>query len=212
MIIKASLRDAATPVNALRAQGLVPAEFYGPGVPNQHLSVVSKDLAIALREAGESTVITLEVAGKKFPARIQDIQRDVLGMEFQHVDFRAVRMDQKTAVHVHLEFVGVSPSVKAGHIVNHVMTEVEVEGLPGDIPHHFEVDISGLVNPGDSLHAKDISLPKTLKLLTPEDAILVSVAEFHEEVEEVTPVVAAAVEGEAAAEASKEAGETPAEK
>mgnify|MGYP000465856522 CR=1 FL=1 len=192
MQIKASLRDLSKTVNALRREGLVPAELYGPGITNQHLVVTLKELQAALKEAGESSVITLELAGKKYPVRIQDIQRDTFGLDIHHADFRLVKMDQKTKVRVILKFVGNAPAAKAGYIINHGMSEIEVEGLPGDIPNHIEVDVSSLTQPGDFLHAGSLRLPKGVSLITAPESIIASVVEFQEEpVEEVAETSAA---------------------
>ncbi len=44
------------------------------------------------------------------------------------------------------------------------MNEIEIECLPGDLPEFLEVDLSK-VEAGQSLHAKDIALPKGVSLV-----------------------------------------------
>ena len=56
-----------------------------------------------------------------------------------------------------------SEDVKLGHnLVNHVMTELEVNCLPSDLPEFIEIDLSGL-KPKATLIVSDIKLPKGVK-------------------------------------------------
>lgn len=128
---------------ALRKEGFIPAELYGRGFENAHLAISKKDFQKAFEEAGESTIINLLIGSEKRPALVHDIQKDFLTDEIIHIDFHQVRMDEKITAHVPLEFTGESPAVKefAG-ILNKTISEIEVEALPGDLPRHFEVDIS----------------------------------------------------------------------
>jgi len=82
-----------------------------------------------------------------------------------HVDFQ--RVDATTRLHmkVPLHFFGddQSPAVKSdGCIANHVLSEIDVVCLPGDLPEFIKVDLSGL-HKGGSLHLADIPLPKGVK-------------------------------------------------
>ncbi|MCM3109059.1 50S ribosomal protein L25, partial [Bacillus velezensis] len=64
----------------------------------------------------------------------------------------------------------VSPAVKlSSAIVSHVATEIEVECLPAALPEFLEVDLSK-IEAGQSLHAKDIALPKGVTLVAHVDA------------------------------------------
>jgi large subunit ribosomal protein L25 len=92
-----------------------------------------------------------------------------------------------------------NPAVKlGGAVISHVVTEIEVECLPGDLPEFVELDLSK-IEAGQSLHAKDISLPKGVSLAARVEAENPVVA--------AATVPAAAVSSEAA---EGEAGETPA--
>jgi large subunit ribosomal protein L25 len=59
-----------------------------------------------------------------------------------------------------------STAVKLDHnLVNHVMTELEVNCLPADLPEFIEVDLTGLTK-NATLHVSDIKLPKGLKYIS----------------------------------------------
>lgn len=201
---------------ALRESGLIPAELYGHGVPNLHLSVGGKDFAKVLKEAGETSVIELVVGGEKHPVMIHDLERDPVSGEIKHIDFHQVRMDEKIKAHIPIRFAGEAPAVKQGGILNQTMTEVEVEALPSSLPPHFTIDISVLAELNQSIYIKDLHGLKGVEILVDPETVIVSVTPpLKEEVEEqpVVDVSQVVVETEEKkAEREKEAGkETEAE-
>ena len=50
-----------------------------------------------------------------------------------------------------------------GGVVNHVLNELEITCLPDDLPEFIEVDLGGL-SVGNSIHARDLQLPKGVEL------------------------------------------------
>jgi large subunit ribosomal protein L25 len=100
-----------------------------------------------------------------------------------------------------------SPAVKTdGCIANHVITEIEVLCLPGDLPEFIAVDLSGLKK-GASLHLADITLPKGVTAVTrgKNNPVLVSVVA-------VAGAEAPAADAAAAAAPAAKAGAKPAAK
>jgi large subunit ribosomal protein L25 len=188
-------------VKSLRREGLIPAELYGRGLKNFHLSISAKDFLKALKESGTSTVMNLILDGKKTPVLIQDIGRNYLTGEVEHVDFYQVRMDEKIKTKVSLEFIGEAPAVKdKGGILNKAMSEIEVEALPADLPRHLELDLSSLDDIDKSIYVKDIKVPAGVKVLVDADTVVATVtppvAEEVKVTEEVVDVSAVKVEGE----------------
>ncbi|HMR55436.1 MAG TPA: 50S ribosomal protein L25, partial [Candidatus Doudnabacteria bacterium] len=132
--------------NNLRKAGSIPAVLYGHNVGNLNLSVNAIDFEKVLRKAGESTIIELDMAdGAKKNVLIQEVQYHYLNSQPIHVDFFEVSMTEKLTATVPIEFIGESHAVKAlGGTLVKMLTEVEVECLPADLPQHFEVDITAL--------------------------------------------------------------------
>jgi len=154
------------------------------------LAVAKSDLEKTLRAAGESTVITLIVDGKKHPSIIHDLQHDFISGEIIHADFYGVHMDEKITAHVPVEFSGEAPAVKAhGGVLNKAVDEIEVEALPADLPHSFVVDVSGLAEIDQSIHVKDIAVPKNVKVLLDPEMAIVTVMPPVKEEEVIAPVV-----------------------
>jgi len=192
----------------LRAVGRVPAVLYGGGMDPVPLSVDSRDLYHVMRTgAGANVLIDLMVDGKKQLAMPREIQRDHIKGTFVHVDFLAIRADEKITVSVPVHIVGESPGVKAGGVIEHHLWELQVESLPADVPDAIEADISGL-EIGASLKVADLTAPPGATILTAPDESVVAVQQPQARVE-LEEEVAAAAEEVAAAEAPAE--EAPAE-
>ncbi len=97
-----------------------------------------------------------------------------------HVDFQRVDPSKKLHTKVPLHFMNqeASKAVKfGGAVLTHVMNEVEVACLPGNLPEFIEVDLAE-VEIGKSLHVKDLKLPQGVELsqhLDQENPVFLSV-------------------------------------
>lgn len=196
----------------LRRDGKIPAEFYGHGMQNQTLVVDGKEFQKLYKQAGENTVITLVVEGKKQPCLVHDVQHDSVTGEVIHVDFYGVRMDEKLRTMVPLEFIGEAPAVKEkGAVINKAVAEIEVEALPNDLPHSLTVDLNSLSELNQSIYVKDIIVPQNVKvLIDPETAVVTATEPAPEEeiappVADVTEVKVETEEKKAERDAEKEA-------
>ncbi len=177
-------------LKALRREGLIPAELYGRGFENAHLAIDGKEFKKVFGESGESTIINLLFGKESRPALVHDIQKDFLTDEIIHIDFHQVRMDEKIKARIPLEFIGEAPAVKEfGGVLNKTISEIEVEALPGDLPRHFEVDISGLKELDQSFYVSDLKAPKGVEILVEPETVIATVTPPAEEekVEEVVP-------------------------
>ncbi len=212
--IKAEPRTVrGSKVNKQRRAGKIPAVVYGHGVESQPLFIDAKIFLKIYKEAGESSLIGLELEGKKRNVLIHDVQRDPLSEDFLHVDFYQVRMDEKLKATVPLEFIGESEAVKAlSGILMKAIQEVEVEALPQDLPHHIEVDISPLATFEDRIAIKDLMVANGVKILAEPDDVVVSVAPPRSEEELAaleakveTPIEEVKVVGEEEKKAAEEA-------
>lgn len=145
----------------LRAQGVVPAVYYGRGEDPIVLTVNAKEIDTLLHAGGSTNVIVdLQVegdAGVDRKALIREIQRDPVLGSILHLDFQHISLTEKITVEVPIELTGLPIGVKdGGGILEHLLREVEVECLPTDIPSAITADVSAL-NIGDSLHVSDLS-------------------------------------------------------
>ena len=189
-----SRQELGAKVNRQRKAGKIPAIVYGHDVKSQLLFVDGKEFVKIYKEAGESSLIGLELDGKKKNVLIHDVQRDAMSGEFLHVDFYQVRMDEKLKATVPLEFIGESEAVKThGGMLMKTIQEVEVEALPQNLPHHIEADISSLATFEDRITIGDLQVADGVKILADSEDVVASVAPPRSEEEQ------AALEGKIAA-------------
>lgn len=206
----------------LRKQGRVPAIVYGGKGEPMMVSLEHNELDHHLdNEAFFSHVIKLKVdGGKGQEVVLRALQRHPARPFIEHADFMRVTADEALRMSVPLHVVGVEecPGVKTEEgIIQHVLTEVEIECLPRDLPEYIEVDVSAL-HVNESVHMGQLILPQGVQLVdllnageddTAAQATVVSVTLPRAAVEE-TEEVAEAEEGEAEAE-GEDAAEAGAE-
>lgn len=215
MDLKVEKRDIlGKKVDALRREGYLPAELYGHAMPNLHLSVNAKDFEKVYKVAGENTIVNVMVDGTSKPVLIYDVKRHPVSGDIESIDFYAVRMDEKIRATVPIVFIGKSEVVKAGlGVLVESMDEIEVEALPADIPHEITVDISGLIEVGDSIYVKDVAITGKFKFNIDSENVIVSISGLAPEEEpvvaEITPdqVVVETEEKKAERDAAKSAAE-----
>ncbi len=182
---------------ALRETGKIPAVFYGFKRDVTSLSVDKKEFISVLKEAGETSTITLKTPNGDFNAMIHDVQVDPIKGEVTHVDFLSVDMNKSIEVEVPLEFIGESEAVKEGGVLVKVMHELSVESLPASIPQHIEVDLSKLKTIDDIITLGDLKLPTGVKFVEEDMSVVVaSVTAQQEEVETPTEINLDAIEVE----------------
>lgn len=211
--LNAELRGDAKP-NNLRTEGKITAELYGPDIKNISLSLNYNDFVKAYNEAGESSLVNVEVGGKNFNVLLSGPQVHPLTGKFIHIDLRQVSMTQKIEAEVELKFIGESQAVKelGGTFVANKNT-LAIEALPGDLINELEVDISGLVTFNDKILVKDIKLPAGVVAADEPDMVIATVSQI---VEEEAPAMTAeqekaAIEGVEVEKAKKAEDEEGAE-
>ncbi|MEX1143275.1 MAG: 50S ribosomal protein L25 [Anaerolineales bacterium] len=209
-------------VSKLRAEGKTPAILYGRSLKEPiPVSMERTDLSKVLRKSSYSSLITVNVDGEEHNTLVRDFQIDKLRGDLTHVDFLVVSLTETVKAEVRVILEGKAPAViTSGGLLVPGLERVEVESLPQDLPEHFVVDVSNLVEFGDAIFVRDLAVTENVTILSDLDAlIVVASAPVMEAVEEVTAVAEGvpgvegvvpaegAVEGEGAAPA---AGTAPA--
>ena len=151
----------------LRREAKLPGIVYGAGKEPVNITMEQKDIQHQLdNESFYTQVLSLNVDGAAVDVLVRDLQHHPFKMDILHIDFQ--RVDAKKEVHVliplHFENEETSPGVKTeGGAVQHIITEVEVTCLPGDLPEFIVVDV-GEMHTDDILHLSDLKLPKGVEL------------------------------------------------
>ncbi|MCF7916564.1 MAG: 50S ribosomal protein L25 [Candidatus Omnitrophica bacterium] len=171
----------------LRAEGSIPAIIYGKDI-NSAISVSSEGFK-TLRDMhfSESTVIDLTISGDKksepIPVLIKDVQYHPLTDKVIHIDLLQVSLKEKITVHIPIVLKGEAQGKEEGAVLEQILREIEVEGLPLNIPENIEVDISGL-EIGHSLHVKEMQVPGDIEIVTEPEATVATLVVKKEEEEE----------------------------
>ena len=161
--LKASPRTSVGKGSARRTRrdGSSPAVVYGPEIEPLPIAVEERAFRAAVKTAaGGSTIISLDVDGKRNKVVVREIQRDPVTDKITHLDFHAISMTKPLHISIPIHLVGTARGVKTdGGIMQTTMRELEISCLPSDIPEYVEVDVTDL-GIGDSIHVRDMEIPK----------------------------------------------------
>lgn len=162
-----------------RREGFVPAVVYGYGQESTALAINARQLQAALRH-GASHVVDLQIEGMDrltdLAALIKNLEREPLTREVLSVDFQWVSMKEEINVLVSVTLTGESPAAKnEGGVLDQVMFDIEIACIPSAVPKTLELDISGLLHIGQSLHVSALTAPEGVRLLTDENETVVTI-------------------------------------
>ena len=153
----------------LRKQGLIPAVIYSKGAEPETVAVDAGEWEILTR--GELNLISLKEGEKTQLVLLQEVQHDFIRNCASHIDFMAVKNDQKITTRVPLHAGHAAPAgIVAGGQLEQNMHEVEIECTPDSLPEHIEADVAPL-GLGDQLHVSEIALPEGVKMVTPGELV-----------------------------------------
>lgn len=180
----------------MRREGWFPAVVYGAGRPGLDVQLNAHDFVMVLRDHhSENLIVDLAVEGQEKPYKVmvKAMQHHPLNGRVLHVDFYEINMSKKIKIRVPVELKGEATGVvNGGGLLEHVLREVNVECLPGDMPEEIAVDVSGM-ELGSTLHVKDIATDGKFVILDDGELVVAAVAAPRTAEEEEKPA-----EGEAA--------------
>ena len=168
-------------IKKIKSAGFIPAVIYGAKDPARNLQLIERDVDRLLAHATSESVlveVAIQDAGgaQTRTALVQEVQHHPVSGKVLHVDLHAVAMDELLTAEATIETTGEAVGVTTGGGVLEVtLRSVEIECLPGDLPESITVDVSAL-QIGDSIHVRDLKLPKGVTVLNDADLTVVSVA------------------------------------
>jgi large subunit ribosomal protein L25 len=198
--LQASVRSGGGKGNArtTRRNGQVPAVIYGNNEKPLSIALDRNKLVIQLARGAAffTHLMELTVDGKAHKVLPRDAQLDPVSDQPLHVDFLRVtdKTEIRIAVPVAVAGADKAPGIKRGGVVNVVSHELDLYCLAGSIPESIVVDVATL-DIGDSVHMGQITLPKGVRLINPEE----------EEMTLVTIAAPTAIRDDARAAAAKAA-------
>jgi len=219
--LKATKRETITAgqLSKLREGGFIPAILYGGKDPNAKISIEKKNIKNVLNsESFLSSVIELDVDGKKLKVIARDVAYNVISDQPIHIDFMRVVPGTKIVLEIPVKFINNSdcPGLKVGGVLNIVRRKVELKCPADNIPEEIIVDLKGL-EIGTSIKISSIKLPENVTpTIIGRDFVIATVAAPTVMKEPEKPAEGAATEGVDAAEGAEAAvtsaeGDKPAE-
>lgn len=197
--LKAELRvaEGSNAAGRLRRAGLIPAAVNRSGGDTTLVKFDAHTFEGLLRQhTSEHFIVTLDLDGEMIPTLPREVQRNVMTGNTIHVDFVEVSLTEKITITIPIELTGEPVGVRVGGgILEHLLREVEVACLPGDVVERFTIDTSEL-EIGQVLYVSDLKLSDAYTVHTDVDQ---GVATVVNPVEETAEEVAEGEEPAAAA-------------
>ncbi|QLZ70056.1 50S ribosomal protein L25 (plasmid) [Legionella sp. PC1000] len=188
-----------------RLENKVPAVIYGGDKKPMSIHFQHNKVIKALEtESIYSSVFDITIDGKVEHVILKALQRHPYKPVVMHMDLQRVSKTDVLVKLVPIHFINEdkAPGIKAGGIINHTMTQVEIRCQAKDLPEFIAVDMSD-VKMDDIIHLSHLKLPKGVKLTVDvtdgsHDAPVVSihmarVSATEEEATEAAEVPASAV-------------------
>ncbi len=180
--------------NQLRKEGYIPAIIYGKGITNIPLAIFYKDFQHLLRNGAGNTVFQLNVGSNSHDVMVKDYQTHTVTGKITHIDLQKVYLDQPIHKEVPIHLVGEETAKKEG-VIQFQKREIEVKGLPNEIPNQIDLDISPL-SAGAVVSVGDVPIPGNLEVYTPKDEVVLSIVSVSYTEEEPEEPVKEAPEGD----------------
>ena len=203
-------------VKKLRKKGILPAILYGPKIKEPlPLEVDYEQFEKIYQEGGESSLISLEIEGKKKKPQvlIEETERDPITSEFLHADFYQPRLEEKVEATVPLVFKGIAPAVEEldGTLVRNI-SEIDIKALPKRLPKEIKVNVEKLKSFDDEILVSDLQIPEGVEVLRSTKDIIALVTPPEKVEEELEKPIEEKVEEVERVEEKKEVEKVPEEK
>lgn len=164
-----------TAAKNLRKVGRIPAVVYNTKGEATMIDVDEVEFNKIWRTISPTTIVTLNIDGKKYDSLIKDTEYNIRDDRVLHVDFFAPDADEKLVHGIKVKFTGNPAGVLKGGFKNERNNKIKIKAKLADLPENIVADISK-INISESLCVKDLDLGKNVEILTDKNLVLVSVS------------------------------------
>ena len=151
----------------LRRDGKVPGIVYGAESEPTMISLDHHEIMHQLdHEAFYSHILTLNIGSDTGSVVLKDLQRHPFKRCLMHIDLLRIKANESINMRVPLHFINEEKCIgvkRDGGVINHLMTDLEIECLPKNLPEYIEVDMLN-VELGQTLHTSELSLPEGVEI------------------------------------------------
>lgn len=184
IVLQAEKREATgkNQVKKLRNKELIPGVIYAKNQENVNVQFTARDFEKVLRQAGTSTIITLDIEGEGKEVLIKEFASHAYKNQFLHVDFQAIDQNESIRVTVPVVLVNRDDMNEVTGVLVQNLESVEVECLPKYIPQTADVDVKEMAI-GDNMTVADLDIAsnENITILAEEDEVVCSLQEVSEE-------------------------------
>ncbi|HEY0615652.1 MAG TPA: 50S ribosomal protein L25 [Candidatus Elarobacter sp.] len=163
-----------TSAHRLRRAGKIPGVLYGHGSATP-ITIEAKVLAELILSGHRTHVVDATIGGTRDSVLLRRIEAHPVTRKPLSVDFQRVGRDEAVTATVNIVTVGTPAGVRdQGGVMDVVTHSLDLKGPAASIPDSLTIDVSEL-----QLHqhvtAADVPLPPGFALITPPDALIVTV-------------------------------------
>lgn len=169
----------------IRAEKDIPGAVFAKGEDTLPITISAREFDLVFKEAGMTSIVDVDVDGKTYPTIIKQIDKHPFKNQILHVNFQKVRMDEAIRVEVPIEFLNKDSIRVQPSVFMQVLTHVNVECLPGDIPEHAAIDVGNMeMEQSFTIADLDIANNKKVTILDDLSETICVLTYEKEEVEE----------------------------
>lgn len=215
--LEAKPREKTGKSGALRREQRIPAVIYGAHIESQAIEIPQNEVEKFVRNQGTGSTLDLVVGKDTHLALFKAMQVHPLSRMVMHLDFQALRADEKVRVTIPVNVVLGEHMGGDNMMVQELLSEIEIVALPGDLESSVTVHVEeGEIGDILTLGELDIAKNDKIEILTDLESPVYNIVEVREfvepELEEDDVLEGEAVEAEDGEVADAEAGEeAPAE-
>ena len=185
-------------IRALRREGKIPGVYYYHGEENVNLEIDKKNLYHALSTGQHVFEVTIN--GETQYVMIKAVQYHPVTDEVMHVDLMRVRRSEKMTFTIPIVLEGDAIGVEEGGVLSQILTAIDINCLPTNVPESINVDISDL-ELNSTISIVDITdIPDDVEIVTSIESTVATITPPKEEEEPVIEEEEELAEGEEPAE------------
>ena len=185
-------------IRALRRDGKIPGVYYYHGEENVNLEIDKKNLYHALSTGQHVFEVTM--TGETQYVMIKAIQYHPVTDEVMHVDLMRVRRSEKMTFTIPIVLQGEAIGVQEGGVLSQILTAIDINCLPTNVPESINVDISDLELNSTISVINITDIPDDVEIVTSEESTVATITPPKEEEEPVIEEDEELAEGEEPAE------------
>lgn len=176
LVLKAATRaeSGKKVAKKLRGNGSLPAVMYNSKGEAVMLTVDEDAFTKVWKVATPTTLVNLDVDGKKNLVFIKDTQYDIISDKNLHVDFHAIDEDKLLKISIKMQVAGNPVGVRDGGYLAKGIPSIEIECLPKNLPVRIVADVNNL-GLGEKLLVKDVPVGKGVKLISDGEAVVATI-------------------------------------